>query len=134
MDKKFIDVEEVERVIRNDVPLKLLMTSSINVAIKNGIEIAEIIKNNATPAVIVEFPYAVGDVIYRNVFGTVTAHTVLKVLYEKSEDSDCMIYHYECGSTTDSFYRSEVGKTVFFTKEEAEQALREREQNECQKV
>ena len=51
---KYINVEEVERIIRNDVPLKLLMTNSLNRAVKNGIEIAEIISEKAKPADVVE--------------------------------------------------------------------------------
>ena len=51
---KYISIEEVERIIRNDVPLKLLMTNSLNCAIKNGIEIAEIISKKAKPADVVE--------------------------------------------------------------------------------
>ena len=51
---KYINVEEVERTIRNDVPLKLLMTNSLNCAVKNGIKIAEIISEKANPADVVE--------------------------------------------------------------------------------
>ena len=51
---KYINVDEVERIIRNDVPLKLLMTNSLNCAVKNGIEIAKIIYEKAKPADVVE--------------------------------------------------------------------------------
>ena len=51
---KYINIEEVERIIRNDVPLKLLMTNSLNCAVKNGIEIAEIISKKAKPADVAE--------------------------------------------------------------------------------
>lgn len=50
---KYINVKEIEKVIHNDVPLKLLMTQSLNRAIKNGIEIAEIISEKAKPADVV---------------------------------------------------------------------------------
>lgn len=51
---KYINAKEIERVIRNDVPLKLLMTNSLNCASKNGIEIAEIISEKAKPADVVK--------------------------------------------------------------------------------
>ena len=47
---RYINAKEIESVIRNDVPLKLLMTNSLNCAIKNGIEIAKIISEKAKPA------------------------------------------------------------------------------------
>lgn len=50
---KYINVEEIEKVIHDDVPLRLLMTQSLNRAIKNGIEIARIISEKAKPADVV---------------------------------------------------------------------------------
>lgn len=51
---KYINAKEIERVIRNDVPLKLLMTNSLDCAIRNGIEIAKIISEKAKPADVAE--------------------------------------------------------------------------------
>lgn len=42
---RYIDADKIEEVIRNDVPLKYFMTSSYNVAIKNGLKIAEILND-----------------------------------------------------------------------------------------
>lgn len=50
---RYIDADKIEEVIRNDVPLKYLMTSSYDVAIKNGLKIAEIL-NDKIPTADVE--------------------------------------------------------------------------------
>lgn len=47
---RYIDADKIEEVIRNDVPLKYFMTSSYNVAIKNGLKIAEILTDKVPTA------------------------------------------------------------------------------------
>lgn len=51
---RYIDADKIEEVIRNDVPLKYFMASSYNVAIKNGLKIAEILNDKIPTADVVE--------------------------------------------------------------------------------
>lgn len=47
---RYIDADKIEEVIRNDMPLKYFMTSSYNVAIRNGLKIAEILNDKIPTA------------------------------------------------------------------------------------
>lgn len=47
---RYIDADRIEEVIRNDVPLKYFMTSRYNVAIRNGLKIAEILNDKIPTA------------------------------------------------------------------------------------
>lgn len=51
---RYIDADKIEEVIRNDIPLKYFMTSSYNVAIKNGLKIAEILNDKIPTADVIE--------------------------------------------------------------------------------
>lgn len=50
---RYIDAEKIEEVIRNELPLKYLMTNSYSRAISNGLKIAEIL-NDIIPTADVE--------------------------------------------------------------------------------
>lgn len=51
---RYIDADKIEEVIRNDVPLKYFMTSSYNVAIQNGLKIAQILNDKIPTVDVVE--------------------------------------------------------------------------------
>lgn len=51
---KYIDSDKIEEVIINDVPLKYFRAISYNVAIRNGLKIAEILNDKIPAADVVE--------------------------------------------------------------------------------
>lgn len=105
------------------------------------IEQAEGLKNNDFPSVeeiadcllangVIIPPCKVGDRVYSINIGD---KKTLKIWIEPNGDRITQIkinrggYHFKCW--WGYFHLSDIGKTVFLTKEEAERALKEREQN-----
>ena len=68
-------------------------------------------------------PCRIGDIIYHNGYGFPCGCTVDSI----SLDSNGMVFHAKNhdGSTTMSFSENELGKSVFFSLEEAEAKLEE---------
>lgn len=73
---------------------------------------------------IVDTIFAPGDLMYTAVYGTVTAHEILLVNVYLSKEETTIHYTYDCGGTTDTFYKDAIGLTMFKTEEEAQQALK----------
>ena len=82
---------------------------------------------------LVRFPCKVGDMVWDNVFGYPESYEIKAFSYGycesyvESEIEDEIIFYCEdyTGSITGSFPMSEIGKTVFLTREEAEKKLEE---------
>ena len=85
---------------------------------------------------LLRLPCKVGDTIWDNDYGKPCAYTITGFSFGAGEDYIdepvslrevvCYYSNYS-GSITGSFAVSEIGKTVFLTKEEAEQKLKEME-------
>ena len=85
---------------------------------------------------LVKLPCKVGDTVWDNDFGRPCAYTITAFSFGECEEYICkpvttkeVVFYYEnsSGSITGSFAESEIGKTVFLTKSEAEQKLKEME-------
>lgn len=83
---------------------------------------------------LVELPCKVGDVIWDNDFGSPCAYTITAFSFGECEDyidepatNKEIIFYYSnsSGSITGSFAESEIRKTVFLTRAEAEAKLKE---------
>lgn len=83
---------------------------------------------------LVELPCKVGDVIWDNDFGSPCAYTITAFSFGECEDyidepvtNKEIIFYYSnsSGSITGSFAESEIRKTVFLTRAEAEAKIKE---------
>lgn len=98
-------------------------------SVKDALEAVE----NAPTVNAVEFPCKVGDTVYepRCDRGFIQEYIVIAIHFSKCST----LYGWELKdgkgiySNTNGFSEYAIGKTVFLTREEAEQALRERENN-----
>lgn len=86
----------------------------------------------------VRLPCKVGDMVWDNVFGYPESYEIKAFSYGYCDSyvepdiEDQIIFYYEnySGSITGAFPMSEIGKTVFLTREEAEKKLEEMKKNE----
>ena len=85
---------------------------------------------------LIKLPCKVGDTVWDNDFGIPCAYTITAFSFGECEEYICepvttkeVVFYYanSSGSITGSFAESEIGKTVFLTKSEAEQKLKEME-------
>ena len=85
---------------------------------------------------LVKLPCNVGDTVWNNDCGRPCAYTITAFSFGECEEYICepvttkeVVFYYanSSGSITGSFAESEIGKTVFLTKSEAEQKLKEME-------
>ena len=82
---------------------------------------------------LVRLPCKVGDMVWDNVFGYPESYEIKAFSYGYCDSyvepdiEDQIIFYYEnySGSITGAFPMSEIGKTVFLTREEAEKKLEE---------
>ena len=82
---------------------------------------------------LVRLPCKVGDMVWHNIFGYPESYEIKAFSYGycdsyvKSDIEDQIIFYYEnySGLITGAFPMSEIGKTVFLTREEAEKKLEE---------
>ena len=83
---------------------------------------------------LVILPCKVGDTVWDNDFGRPCAYTITAFSFGECEEYICepvttkeVVFYYanSSGSITGSFAESEIGKTVFLTKSEAEAKLKE---------
>lgn len=85
---------------------------------------------------LLRLPCKVGDIIWDNDFGKPCAYRITGFSFGEADGyiddpvvTDDIVYYYSNynGSIMGSFTMNEIGKTVFLTKEEAEQKLKEME-------
>ena len=83
---------------------------------------------------LIKLPCKVGDTVWDNDCGRPCAYTITAFSFGECEEYICepvttkeVVFYYanSSGSITGSFAESEIGKTVFFTKSEAEAKLKE---------
>ena len=83
---------------------------------------------------LIKLPCKVGDTVWDNDCGRPCAYTITAFSFGEREEYICepvttkeVVFYYanSSGSITGSFAESEIGKTVFLTKSEAEQKLAE---------
>ena len=83
---------------------------------------------------LIKLPCKVGDTVWDNDYGRPCAYTITAFSLGECEEYICepvttkeVVFYYanSSGSITGSFAESEIGKTVFFTKSEAEAKLKE---------
>ena len=83
---------------------------------------------------LIKLPCKVGDVVWDNDCGRPCAYTITAFSFGECEEYICepvttkeAVFYYEnsSGSITGSFAESEIGKSVFLTKSEAEARLKE---------
>ena len=83
---------------------------------------------------LVKLPCKVGDTVWDNDFGRPCAYTITAFSFGECEEYICkpvttkeVVFYYEnsSGSITGSFAESEIGKSVFLSKAEAEANLKE---------
>ena len=83
---------------------------------------------------LIKLPCKVGDTVWGNDYGRPCAYTITAFSFGECEEYTCepattkeAVFYYanSSGSITGSFAESEIGKTVFFTKSEAEAKLKE---------
>lgn len=81
---------------------------------------------------LIKLPCKVGDIVWDNDYGRPCAYTITAFSFGECEEYTCepattkeAVFYYanSSGSITGSFAESEIGKTVFFTKSEAEAKL-----------
>lgn len=90
-------------------------------------------KDAEEQGLLVRFPYKVGDTVWDNDFGHPVSYEIKAFSYGYCDSyvepdiEDEIIFYYEnyTGSITGAFPMSEIGKTVFLTREEAEKKLEE---------
>lgn len=90
-------------------------------------------------SLLVKLPCKVGDTVWDNDFGYPESYEIKAFSYGYCDSyvepgigiEDEIIFYYEnsIGSITGSFPMSEIGKTVFLTREEAEKKLKEMKNN-----
>ena len=66
---------------------------------------------------VIVLPYKVGDMVYRRSTGNITEYTITNISI-----SDKRLWVLCCNYNS-AFWTQDIGKTVFLTREEAEQAL-----------
>lgn len=84
-------------------------------------------------SLLVRLPCKVGDMVWHNIFGYPESYEIKAFSYGycdsyvKSDIEDQIIFYYEnySGLITGAFPTSELGKTVFLTREEADNKLKE---------
>lgn len=84
-------------------------------------------------SLLVRLPCKVGDMVWHNIFGYPESYEIKAFSYGycdsyvKSDIEDQIIFYYEnySGLITGAFPMSEIGKTVFLTREEAVKKLEE---------
>jgi hypothetical protein len=90
---------------------------------------------------LIKLPCKIGDVIWGNDYGRPCAYTITAFSFGECEDyvdepatNKEIIFYYSnsSGSITGSFAESEIRKTVFFTKSEAEAKLKELRGERCE--
>ena len=83
---------------------------------------------------LIKLPCKVGDTVWDNDYGRPCAYTITAFSFGECEEYICepvttkeVVFYYanSSGSITGSFAESEIGKTVFLTKSEAEAKLKE---------
>lgn len=83
---------------------------------------------------LIKLPCKVGDTVWDNDYGRPCAYTITAFSFGECQEYICepvttkeAVFYYanSSGSITGSFAESEIGKTVFFTKSEAEAKLKE---------
>lgn len=83
---------------------------------------------------LIKLPCKVGDIVWDNDYGRPCAYTITAFSFGECEEYTCepattkeAVFYYanSSGSITGSFAESEIGKTVFLTKSEAEAKLKE---------
>ena len=83
---------------------------------------------------LIKLPCKVGDTVWDNDFGRPCAYTITAFSFGECEEYICkpvttkeVVFYYEnsSGSITGSFAESEIGKSVFLNKSEAEAKLKE---------
>lgn len=83
---------------------------------------------------LIKLPCKVGDTVWDNDCGRPCAYTITAFSFGECEEYICepvttkeVVFYYanSSGSITGSFAESEIGKTVFLTKSEAEEKLKE---------
>ena len=87
---------------------------------------------------LVRLPCKVGDMVWKNVFGYPESYEIKAFSYGYCDSyvepdiEDQIIFYYEnySGSITGSFPMSEIGKTVFLAREEAEKKLEVMKKND----
>lgn len=109
-------------------------SSDIYLLTREEIEEYERYKNLKEQKKLVELPCKVGDVILDNDFGSPCAYTITAFSFGECEDyidepatNKEIIFYYSnsSGSITGSFAESEIRKTVFLTRAEAEAKIKE---------
>lgn len=92
---------------------------------------------------LVKLPCKVGDTVWDNDCGRPCAYTITAFSFGECEEYICepvttkeVVFYYanSSGSITGSFAESEIGKSVFLTKAEAEEKLKELRGNQNGKV
>lgn len=123
----------IRDIIYGDI-LKKNKSSDIYLLTREEVEEYEIYKNLKEQNKLVELPCKVGDVIWDNDFGSPCAYTISAFSFGECEDyidkpvtNKEIIFYYSNsnGSITGSFAESEIGKTVFLTRAEAEAKIKE---------
>lgn len=83
---------------------------------------------------LIKLPCKVGDVVWDNDYGRPCAYTITAFSFGECEEYICepvttkeVVFYYtnSSGSITGSFAESEIGKSVFLNKSEAEEKLKE---------
>lgn len=123
----------IRDIIYGDI-LEKNKSSDIYLLTREEVEEYERYKNLKEQKKLVELPCKVGNVIWDNDFGSPCAYTITAFSFGECEDyidepatNKEIIFYYSnsSGSITGSFAESEIGKTVFLTRAEAEAKIKE---------
>lgn len=129
---KGADFESIDSV-DNDIKTNCIKCAEEHMQLVKWLEELKSYKDLEEQGLLVRLPCKVGDMVWDNDFGYPESYEIKAFSYGYCDSyvepdiEDQIIFYYEnySGSITGAFPMSEIGKTVFLTREEAEKKLEE---------
>lgn len=126
------DFESINSV-DDDIKTNCIKCAEEHMQLVKWLEELKSYKDLEEQGLLVRLPCKVGDIVWDNDFGYPESYEIKAFSYGycdsyvESDIEDEIIFYYEnyTGSITGAFPMSELGKTVFLTREEAEKKLEE---------
>ena len=131
------DFESIDS-IDDDIKTNCIKCAEEHMQLVKWLEELKSYKEAEEHGLLVRLPCKVGDMVWDNDFGYPESYEIKAFSYGHCDSyvepdiEDQIIFYYEnySGSITGAFPMSEIGKTVFLTREEAEKKLEEMKKND----
>lgn len=129
-----IPLEELVRIFRQHIPDGCHHPKKAIVLTDGDVDKWQKYKDLEEQGRLIKLPCKVGDTVWDNDFGRPCAYTITAFSFGECEEYICepittkeAVFYYadSSGSITGSFAESEIGKSVFLSKAEAEENLKE---------